>query len=127
MNGNTIICTEKVKFNIAYTDTENDYFHLMIQVQSGMFSGASEFCISRKIIIEIVETLKNMHKTLKGSCKINDFDSDGYIMIEMQNLGHVCISGQMGGTHQDHYMKFKFITDQGMLPNLIQILKKSIQ
>ncbi|MFH0897949.1 MAG: hypothetical protein V1855_00020 [bacterium] len=133
MNENTIICTEKIKFKIEYPDneieyisTENDYFHLMIQIKSGMFSGASEFCISKGNIIKIIKTLKNMHETLKGSCVISDFDSDGHITIEMQKLGHICISGQMGGTHQDHYMTFKFMTDQSILPNLIKNLKKAI-
>lgn len=106
----------------------NNYLTFWIKVRSGEFSGASEFCISKEKLKEIIEILTKMHNKLKGNCEIKDYDSDAYIIIGiLDNLGHVDIYGQIGGSHQDQYMKFKYIADQTILGNLIQIFKNSLE
>lgn len=44
----------------------------------------------------------------------------------MQKLEHLKICGHIGGSHRDHMMKFSYITDQTILPNLIKVLSENI-
>ena len=61
---------------------------------------------------------------LVGSCDLYDYDSDASILFEMGKFGHLHISGQIGGSHQDHIVRFKFISDQTFLPYLIKSLSE---
>lgn len=124
MNEDTVIidCEDK-KLIIEHLYTVEDYFTINIKVKSGEFAGASNFCISKENILSVIEVLSNMHKQLTGYCEVRDSDSDAHITIEMDKLGHMSMIGQIGGSHEEHYMKFKYITDQTVLINLIHILK----
>ncbi len=119
-----IVNADDKKLMIEHLYTVEDYFTLNIKVQSGEFTGASNFCISRENILLFIEELSKMHIQLTGYCEISDSDSDAYINIKMDKLGHMYMSGQIGGSHEEHYMKFKFITDQTVLINLTQVLKE---
>ncbi|SHL04368.1 hypothetical protein [Desulforamulus aeronauticus] len=121
--GAVIISSEGKKLVIEYLYTVENYFTFNIKVKSGEFTGASNFCISKESIVSVVETLSKMHEQLSGYCEISDSDSDAHITVEMDKLGHMYMTGQIGGSHEEHYMKFKYITDQTVLINLIQILK----
>lgn len=118
-----IINNEDNKFYIEQVYAVEDYLTFNIKIKSGDFSGASNFCISKENLNLIFNTLSNMYKKLEGRCEIFDNDSDSYITIDMNKLGHLNISGQIGGSYEDHFMKFKFSSDQTILLNLIQLLK----
>lgn len=121
--GTVIIDSEGKKLVIEHLYTVEGYFTFNIKVKSGEFAGASNFCISKENILSVIEALSKMHEQLTGYCEISDSDSDAHITIEMDKLGHMSMTGQIGGSHEEHYMKFKYITDQTVLINLIQMLK----
>jgi hypothetical protein len=121
--GTVIIDSEGKKLVIEHLYTVEGYFTFNIKVKSGEFAGASNFCISKENILSVIEALSKMHEQLTGYCEISDSDSDAHITIEMDKLGHMRMTGQIGGSHEEHYMKFKYITDQTVLINLIQMLK----
>ena len=121
---NIIIKTDGNELVITYLYDVDNYFTFNIKIKSGEFSGISNFCIFNKDIIVYIKLLSTMSNELKGACKITDSDSDSYITIEMQKFGHICISGQIGGSHEDHSVKFKYISDQTILDNLINTFKE---
>jgi hypothetical protein len=123
---NVVIDADGKKLIIEHLYTVEDYFTFNIKVQSGEFIGASHFCISKENILSIVEVLSKMYETLSGCCEINDNDSDAHINLEIDKLGHIHMTGQIGGSHEEHSMKFKYSTDQTALSALIQNLKSSL-
>ncbi|MCM0757708.1 hypothetical protein M7775_03875 [Sporomusa sphaeroides DSM 2875] len=101
-----------------------NYHTFKVTVNSGAFSGTSNFCLSKENIGIAFEQLGNMYETLKGICKITDYDSDAHITIEMENLGHMNVYGQIGGSYEEHSLKFRFITDQTVLCEIIKLFKE---
>ena len=123
IENNIIINSSNDVLSITFLYAVDNYLTFKTKVKSDEFSGVSNFCISKEEIASIINTLSIMHSELKGICKIQDYDSDAFLYIEVQKLGHVLISGQIGGSHQEHFMKFKIKTDQTVLLNLIQTFK----
>ena len=111
-----------IKLEYLYTVQEYVTFH--IYVQSGNFSGESNFCMPKKILTEAIVSLSNVHENLKGSYQINDYDSDDYILFKMLKLGHMEITGQVGGSYNDQFLRYQFECDQTDLLCIIQTLKE---
>ncbi|WP_042228142.1 hypothetical protein [Paenibacillus popilliae] len=103
--------------------TIEDYFTFDIKVKSGEFTGASNFCMPKEKVIFMVESLSKMLQTLEGYCEVKDYDTDANVVLEMEKLGHMCIYGQLGGSHEEHSMKFKYTADQTVAANLMKMLK----
>lgn len=120
---NVIFDFEDKRLIIEHLYTVEDYSTLNIKVKSGEFAGAANFCIPKDKVNSILNTLSNMRKELRGYCEINDSDSDGFIMVEMGEMGHIYMYGQIGGSHEEHFMKFRYTTDQTILDGLVQMLK----
>lgn len=118
-----IINSEGKELCIDHLYTVEDYFTFNIKVKSGEFAGTSNFCMPKESAVLIIEALAMMNKDLKGSCELKDYDSDAHIIIEMDKLGHAVIYGQIGGSHEEHFMKFKYETDQTILEKLIRTFK----
>lgn len=114
-NGSQLLCLE-------YLYTVEDYITLSIRVKSGGFSGESNFCISKERINLIIEKLREMHENLLGSITLDDYDSDAHIVFKVSGLGQLVITGQIGGSHEEHNMKFKFVSDQSIIHELINTL-----
>ncbi|HWQ41231.1 MAG TPA: hypothetical protein VN456_04260 [Desulfosporosinus sp.] len=125
MNENVVFCSEKNELIVEHLYTVEDYLTYNIQVKSGLFAGASNFCLPKEEVCLLIEKITYIHKELSGNCEIKDTDSDAYIIIETEKLGHISLHGQIGGSHEDHFMKFKYSIDQTVLIGLMQILKKS--
>ncbi len=100
-----------------------DYFTFTVSVVSGKYSGEDSFCSSKSIIKRFINDLTKMYKNMEGKTTINDSDSDSFFTFEMFKNGSFEISGQVGGSHQNHYLKLKFITDQTSLPVFIDSFK----
>ena len=122
-DNNMLINSEGKELIVEHLYTVEGYFTFNIKIKSGEFAGASNFCMPKESINSIIEKLSEMDKELKGFCEIKDYDSDAYIEIEMDKLGHMCVSGQIGGSHEEHSMKFKYNTDQTVLVNLMRMFK----
>lgn len=125
-DNSVIIDSDNKKLIIGHLYTIESYFTFYIKVKSGEFAGASNFCISYDDILSDIEELSTMYNKLTGCCKIHDCDSDAFITLEMAELGHIYISGQIGGSHEEHNMKFKYETDQTVLNRLIETFKSML-
>jgi len=102
--------TERLSFTTRYLVQINFTFDLT--VLSDGFSGTSHFCVRRDQIEKMCTDLTNMHSTLTGTTILEDNDSDGFVEFEIESNGRLIVNGQVGGTHEDHYVKFRFQTDQ---------------
>ena len=111
----------KLIFEHKYT--VEDYITFSIAVKSGEFSGISNFCISRNVLKDAIMFLDEMYNNLEGIYQVNDYDSDDFILFEFLSKGHIKISGQLGGSHNEQYLKYQFITDQTELNNIINNFK----
>ncbi len=118
-----IFCSKDKELIVTYLYTVDNYFTFKIKIRSGEFEGASNFCISKEVLISIINCLHNMYNELVGSCTLHDYDSDAYLAMEMQKFGHMCLHGQIGGSHEEHNMRFRFIIDQTALANLMEVFK----
>ncbi len=121
-----IINNNDVYFSIEEIYSIDDYINIKIFIKSNGFSGWNQFCLSKFKIEELLEHLLDFNNLNAGSYKINDFDSDSFINISATSKGRLAFDGQMGGSHNDHYMKFKFNTDQSIINQFIYSLKKII-
>lgn len=119
----TVIGLEEKELILEHLYTTEGYSTINIKVKSGQFAGSSNFCMSSIEVLSTVNSLSKMYEKLNGICKIEDYDSDAFINIEVNQYGHVYVSGQIGGSHEKHFMKFKFDTDQTVLKSLINFLK----
>ena len=99
------------------------YATFNIKVQSGNFLGESHFCVSKQNLNSFIDELLVMNGKLVGSGKIDDNDSDAYVKLEMQKLGKLIIWGQLGGSYEDQFLKFKLDSDQTILNYIIKSLR----
>lgn len=104
-----------------YTVEENITFS--ITVKSYEFYGKYNFCMHISKIYEYIERLNFMNQSFSGECKIMDSDSNSFIclMFEEQVLK---VTGQLGGSYEDNFMKFSFLTDQTLIKLFIEALLK---
>lgn len=115
--------SEKI-LSIEFLYTSDEYVNFILYAKSNSFEGASSFCVSKTMLSIAIKKLWDMHKNLDGLCEINDYDSDAFITFQINKLGHLLVHGQIGGSHQDHIMRFKYTIDQSILLNLIDQLEK---
>lgn len=113
--------TEKLLFKARYL--VSGYYTFDLSVKSASFGGTSYFCIQRDEIELFCSQLSKIHATLIGFTKITDYDSDSFVSFHIETNGHLLINGQVGGSHEDHFMKFSFQTDQTCLTKFIEDFK----
>ena len=107
---------------LTHQYTINRYITFSVCVNSGLFSGESNFCISFHDLKKGIEQLQNNYKTLSGICRLQDSDSDDFIIFEMQKHGKMIVSGQVGGSHSAQYLVYQFESDQTELEKIIKNL-----
>jgi hypothetical protein len=95
-------------------------FTFDIFVSSEGFCGNSHFCVRRDQIEQLIDQLDDLYSKLSGSAILEDNDSNSFIGFSIELNGSLKIQGQLGGSYEDHFIKFKFSTDQTCLPTLIQ-------
>ena len=117
--------TERLSFATRYLVYINFTFDL--SVLSDNFSGTSHFCVRRDQLEKMCSDLTNMHLTLTGTTILDDNDSDGFVEFEIEPNGRLTVSGQVGGTHEDHFVKFKFQTDQTCIQPFVQDIKSLLE
>jgi len=104
----------------------DNYIIYVVNVASGSFSGASSFCLSKDALRGVLVSLSEMHSKLEGACQMNDYDSDDFVLFEFLKMGHLKISGQIGGGHNQQYLVFQFTTDQAALNKIISNFRSVI-
>ena len=115
---------ESIIFDYRYT--VEGYVTFTITVKSGEFSGASNFCISESLLKDTISALSKMYNSLKGKYQMNDYDSDDFMCFEMENLGHMTITGQLGGSYNIPFLKYQIQADQTILGEIISNFKDMI-
>jgi hypothetical protein len=110
--------TERLSFATRYLVQINFTFDLTV-ISDG-FSGSSHFCVRRDQLEKLCHDLKTMHSSFSGKTILNDNDSDALVQFSAEPNGHLIVNGQIGGSHEDNFVKFKFHTDQTCLPGFIE-------
>ena len=113
---------ESLVFEYLYT--VEGYITFTVRVQSGEFSGASSLCMPKSSFQDAISSLNDMYNNLKGTYQINDCDSDDFIQFEFLDLGHIKVSGQVGGSHREQFLNYQFVTDQTVLNSIISDFKR---
>jgi hypothetical protein len=113
--------TEKLSFKTRYLVQINFTFDLA--VFSNGFCGTSHFCVRRDEIEKLCNDLSKISSSLEGTTKLEDNDSDAFVKFLIETNGNLIVSGQVGGTHEDHFVKFKFQTDQTCIDSFVQDFK----
>ena len=113
--------TERLSFAVRCLVQLNFTFDLT--VFSNRFCGTSHFCVRRDQLEKMCADLTQMHATLSGTTHLEDNDSDGFVKFEIESNGLLKVMGQVGGTHENHFVKFKFQTDQTVIPFFVQDFK----
>ena len=103
-----------------------DYGPFGVRIKSDVFSGSYVFCIERENLERDIIKLKELINTLEGIYRLNDMDSDSYVIFEMVKYGKLAIRGMIGGSYSDNYMVFGFEADQTLLTNFIEALTEII-
>jgi hypothetical protein len=110
--------TKRLLFSTRYLVQINFTFELYV-ISAG-FSGCSHFCVRIDELEHFTRKLMKIYGSRSGSAKLNDNDSNSFLSFEMAETGHLIVSGQVGGSHEDHYMTFKFHTDQTCIPHFVE-------
>jgi len=117
--------TERLSFATRYLVHINFTFDLT--VLSMGFSGTSHFCVRLDQIETMCADLINMHSTLVGKTRIEDNDSSAFVAFEIELNGRLKVWGQVGGTHEEHFVRFYFLTDQTCIPTFVNDFKSLIK
>jgi hypothetical protein len=113
--------TERLSFATRYLVQINYTFDLTV-LSSG-FSGKSHFCVRRDQLEKMCADLTNMYSILFGKTRLDDNDSDAFVEFEIEPNGRLNVCGQVGGTHDDYFIKFKFQTDQTSIVSFVNDFK----
>ncbi|MCC5829546.1 MAG: hypothetical protein JJU36_08865 [Phycisphaeraceae bacterium] len=91
-------------------------FRCDLSVRSGGFSCQRPFYFDDVVLAEVVPALRTMAATLSGKCIIKGQWEVDYLAFEVNEMGHVFISGEIF-EHQefDQRLRFAFRTDQTVL------------
>ncbi|MBI5914849.1 MAG: hypothetical protein HY842_05690 [Bacteroidetes bacterium] len=116
--------TERLSFATRYIVQINFTFDLTVLANG--FGGASHFCVRRDQIETMCVDLTYMHLTLSGKATLEDNDSDAFVRFEIESNGRLNIRGQVGGSHEDNFVKFAFQTDQTCIPIFVNDFKSLI-
>ena len=114
-------------FELDFQYNVEDYITFTIRVVYGHFSGKAGFCISRPDLIEKLTELEGLYNNLVGCCRIDDYDSDDFMAFVMEALGHMTITGQLGGSYNIPCLKYQYYADQTVLAEIISKLKRMVE
>ncbi len=85
------------------------------------------FVLEENKLKNYVLTLKEMKDRLSGNTNLEDNDSDANLCFQIERYGQVYVFGQVGGSYEDNYVKFKFQTDQTCIEPLIEDFLKLLK
>lgn len=114
--------TKKLSFATRYL--VQVHFTFDLTVLSDKFGGTSHFCVYKGDLETFCNDLLKMNISLSGSTRLNDNDSDGFVEFTIFKNGYLLVCGQVGGSHEDHFVKFEFQTDQTCIPQFVDDFKK---
>jgi|SRR5687767_3725938 len=109
--------TKQLSFATRYLVQINFTFDLTVLAEG--FGGTSHFCVRRDQLEKLCSDLHKMHSTLTGTTNLEDNDSDAFVEFSIEPFGHLIVNGQVGGSHEDSFVKFRFQTDQSCIPEFV--------
>jgi len=115
----TLFDSDSIRLSIQYLYSIAGYITYRVTVKSGDFSGTSSFCQPVEEINRQIDDLRLMENELSGTCRINDIESDAFIVFDLLDLGHISAAGLVGSSFEAHSMRFALLVDQTVLPILI--------
>jgi hypothetical protein len=121
----TNLDTELLSFKTRYLVQINFTFDL--RVISNGFQGTSHFCVRRHQIEKMCLELAKMKETLSGTTVLEDNDSDASVNFQIKSSGQIIVNGQVGGSHEENYLKFNFQTYQTYLDSFIEDFYKLLK
>lgn len=95
-----------------------------ISVDSYGFCGSYNFCIHDNDMTRILLELQELNDRNRKLCRISDCDSDAYLCLEIK-CKNIKVSGQLGGSYEDNFIKFGFSADFSLIASLIKIISGS--
>ena len=116
---------DKLAFETRYLVHVNFTFGLTLK--NDHFSGRAHFCIRKDEIENLCKDLEQMLASLNGTSKLSDNDSDAIIEFAINTDNQVFILGQVGGSHEDTYMQYKFTADIIAIHTFIKDLKNLLK
>lgn len=117
--------TERLSFATRYLVQINFTFDLTVLANG--FSGTSHFCVRRDQIEKMCSDLTTMKQAMSGNTTLEDNDSDASINFQMKPHGQIIVFGQVGGSHEENYLKFSFETDQTCIEPLLTDFHKLLK
>lgn len=117
--------TGRLSFAIRYLVQINFTFDLTV-VSNG-FSGTSHFCVRRDQLDKMCSDLTTMKQAMSGETTLEDNDSDASITFQMKPHGQLIVYGQVGGSHEENYLKFSFQTVQTCIEPLLTDFHKLLK
>jgi hypothetical protein len=117
--------TEGLSFATRYLVQINFTFDLT--VLSNGFCGTSHFCVRRDQIEKMCSDLTTMKSALSGDTTLEDNDSDASVNFQIKSNGKVIVFGQVGGSHEENFLKFNFQTDHTCIEPLLTDFHKLLK
>ncbi len=124
--GSEVYKSEQALFLIDHLYTVGENFTFSFYIKSNRYSGEYSFCLFYKRLTEIIFTLELMSRKLQGEVTIKDTGSDSLVLIKFEPKG-LFVSGQIGGSHEDNYMVFKFKAEPNIIGLVIDSLKAPLE
>jgi hypothetical protein len=114
------------RIELEHTCTDDGYVSFSVVVVSGGFSGASGFCLPVDSLRDAVSSLSRIDHDLSGSYQIDDCESDDFILLEYLSQGHLRVSGQVGGSFNNQYLRYEFDTEQTAMNAVVASLRSML-
>lgn len=115
------------KFFMDYLYSVENYHTIEVKVLSNGFAGITNFCVSQRDLIQFLNDLEIAYEKFEGNINLNDSDSDSKVSIKFEKNGKLYVFGQLGASYNDHFMRFKFLSDQTIVQNIIHFIKRVIK
>lgn len=127
MKNKTVFDNDRSKIDIQFLYYIGGYITYEVSSSTCGFSGNCNFCIEENELKEYIKTIDLLIKTLDGELEIRDSESDAFLKFAFEDVKNFYVIGQMGGSHEDNFMRFKFKADQtllyGLKKNLLDYLE----
>ncbi len=124
--GREVFKSEQALVLIDHLYTVGENITISVYIKSFRYSGEYSFCLHYKKITEIIFSLELMSRKLQGEVTLKDTGSDSFVLLGYEPKG-LFVSGQIGGSHEDNYMVFKFKAEHSLISSLIDKLSESLE
>ncbi len=87
-------------------------FFFRVRVSSGGFAGHTNWECGKKKFAEFVQSLQALYNFRCTSAELNDIGYGSRLCFDLNNTGHLTVTGTLYGHAADHSVTFRFTADQ---------------